>query len=309
NVKSIDIANKKVTEFFTTNEFSSAESCPESCYIAGSSISSLGNDIIRDDAGNQYRIPTAGETMLLVPQRADFIGYGTVNNESAEIPVFNPTSDRQCNPNDFEEYVFLSNDANGYYPPKSQLASNHQSGFKGTTRLKTGKTANYYSYDDTYGRSKLVTDMDKYSYEVFSAYGLRFKGSDQYSAYKWSYVPVGNESNYISIKIKALSNDANIIIDDIVDNYSYWSKDYIEYKIPCIGFISIKNEFDPNTIYRWGSSAYFWTNTKYILEANRKVTFSSYLHSLSGSAQYGSNGLPIRLVKVKEPVEGTESAE
>lgn len=299
NVKSIDVANKKVTEFFNTNQFATPESCPASCYVKYKDISSLANASITDNAGNTYRLPTAGDMLLLAPGRPDILGLGTSNSNAAKFPLFSNTSNNRYT-QEFEEYIFPANDANGYYPQQDQLTSNPQSGFKGTTQLKTGfKVVNRYYYSSTYGRTKLDNFGDRY---VYSVYGIRFKGSDQCAAYKWDIVPVGNDGNYISIKIKALPSDTKITIDDILDNAAYWSKDYIEYNIPCMGMISNGSTYDPATNWRWGSSAYFWTTTKSKTQNSSSYTiaFSSYIDQLIHSEQFTSNAMSLRLVKVKK---------
>lgn len=75
-------------------------------------------------------------------------------------------------------------------------------------------------------------------------YALRFKGTDQYAAYRYEMANCNFDADnaYLSVKVKALDKDDNIDIYKIVDKLSpdYWRENYVEYIIPLAG-LNIKD--------------------------------------------------------------------
>ncbi|MDE6247277.1 MAG: hypothetical protein K2M41_05490 [Muribaculaceae bacterium] len=103
-------------------------------------------------------------------------------------------------------------------------------------------------------------------------YGLRFKGTDQYSAYKWESIP----KIYISVKIKALSADSSITLKDIKDNYQFWNNDCIEYRIYSSGYIYSDGSSPQGTAYFGrisGTNGFIMTSPSYCY--NQTYNFSS----------------------------------
>ena len=140
-----------------------------------------------------------------------------------------------------------------------------------------------------------------------AAYGIRFKNTKQCAAYKWEtkYTDTDPVKYYISVKIKALPENTNITVYDITDNNSYWQSGYIEYKFPLLGDLIYKTGIIDNT-----TNSYYITSS-YRTDGN-EIYVASYI-DMWGLNKYGewsnNSKRSLRLVKVKEPAEGTESAE
>ena len=89
------------------------------------------------------------------------------------------------------------------------------------------------SHFKTSAAQEIIGDGDG---ERYTVYALRFLGTSQRSAYQWSWVNKGSETDaYLCVRIKALQDDQSLTIDDIVDNEDYWAADYIELKFSATG--------------------------------------------------------------------------
>lgn len=80
--------------------------------------------------------------------------------------------------------------------------------------------------------------------QYYNQYALRFKGTPQYAAYRYSYVGNDRDDSYISVKVKALSEDSNPDIVMITDqsNPAYWESGCLEFRIPLTGSFGDVNE-------------------------------------------------------------------
>lgn len=94
------------------------------------------------------------------------------------------------------------------------------------------------SHNGGTGKSVFRNVQFKNTIGGFVVYGIRFKDTDQYSAYRYEYFSSKeNNGGYISIKIKALYAGDDVDIIDISDAMSpyYWSEGYLEFRIPLEG--------------------------------------------------------------------------
>lgn len=89
-------------------------------------------------------------------------------------------------------------------------------------------------------------------------YGLRFKGTDQYSIYRYECFNCdeGSANAYLAVQIKALASDTEI--PSLLEyakplNPGFWEKDYIEITIPLGGTWMFGEQF------LIGQSATYWT--------------------------------------------------
>ncbi|MBD5233085.1 MAG: hypothetical protein HDS65_02775 [Bacteroidales bacterium] len=248
NVKAI---SKDNVEFFD-HQLSNYSELEPSHYFSYTNLKNMGliengNSLsVSDSEGNSYHVPTLGEITLLYPcdlrlisDTGDVInGYKVYNN----IQLTTGRAARYINPNIFDEEIFLKNNSKGQQE-KSEPLTNEvtQNGFKGTSQIAAGRYRNdnfiYYNINDKSITSDNSNDGDLITYPPI--YGVRFLGTSQRAAYRWQNIPYGkdNQMRALSIRIKALKDD-NVILNDIVDNHSFWAEDYIEYVCPYYGYFS-----------------------------------------------------------------------
>ena len=77
-------------------------------------------------------------------------------------------------------------------------------------------------------------DPQKGNYNIRPVYGLRFKGTSQYAAYRWETCQIADNplERYLSIKIKALEKDDTQTTIDQVAQEAFWKDGFIEFKFP-----------------------------------------------------------------------------
>lgn len=297
NVKTLDPVQKKVT-FFTehltepevTSYFSylwlSGQDPEGSTTVNGSNTTDLRNEILTDDAGNQYRIPTGGECALLIP-------YDYKRNEARELlrpwwddnPESNLTGERMAT-EEFEETIYLDNTAEFGPDEAGEILI-------GQSQLKLGKQTE---------QCTRVIDGESRVYNIHPVYGIRFKGTSEYAAYQWYY---NQQEKYLSIKIKALPADSKLTVDDIADNASFWHSGYREFILPLAGGYVEKPSEEPgvdNSKNR-GYEGYLWSSTinslgsVYTGEKQRLGCTQQNAHCGVASNEHV---LQLRLVKVSE---------
>lgn len=293
NVKSLDPVSKEVTFY---DQLLPSQDYPETSYfvynwLAGSGSSSssttlaagadddntntvdLRNATLYDAAGNEYRIPTAGELMLLLPalySQGSECYYVQWNDN----PVINTIGAAMID-TPFDETIYLENDDN---------FDLNQSGatVTGQTQLMRGARTDVVQW--YYGEQ---SDLQQADWYVHPVYGIRFKGSSEYAAYRWESCRLADDplERYFSIKIKALPQDSNITIDDVARE-SYWKDGFIEFKIPAMGRIDTVDK-----VSRKGVEGYLQCSTRiYGL-----IFCLGYAH-ISNAASL-TNKRPLRLVK------------
>ena len=113
-------------------------------------------------------------------------------------------------------------------------------------------------------------------------YGLRFKGTKQFAAYKWEWTSNGGTT----IKIKALPQESNLQLSYIVDNEQFWASGCIIYNLGKLSpFVSSTYLVEKNSQgykYRY----WYFTNTSNGLSYNTEYDWGNIfatLHYLAGS--------------------------
>lgn len=222
------------------------------------------------DDGKTYRIPTAGELALLVPMFTEEEDRPSLNN-GANIGVYhlwwndNPATSQNfvTIETPFIETIYLQNGENFAFNTSGTIVS-------GITQLKVGE------------KFEEITNNDSKKYNVHPVYGLRFKGSDQYAAYRWESCPIDSDplQRYLSIKIKALHPEDNkTTIDDVANDEKFWTENsYIEYKIPaCGGFYNQEgNQTLGVNEYIWSSTARLDDDFAYRIGSDLNVAHTNY---------------------------------
>lgn len=264
NVKSLDPVSKEVTfydqllpsqdyletSYFVYNWLAGSGSSSSSTTLAAgadddnTNTVDLRNATLYDAAGNEYRIPTAGEFMLLLPalySQGSECYYPQWNDN----PVINTIGAAMID-SPFDETIYLENDDN---------FDLNQSGatVTGQTQLMRGARTDVVQW--YYGEQSDLQQADWYIHPV---YGIRFKGSSEYAAYRWESCRLADDpmERYFSIKIKALPQNSNITIDDVARE-SYWKDGFIEFKIPAMGRIDASDVFS-----RRGVEGYIQSSTR-----------------------------------------------
>ena len=319
NVLSLDKNTKQVT--FYSQMSTSREECPTTSYftynwLAGTedgTYSSNGanqdvdlrNEILHDDEGNEYRIPTMGEAALLIPvsltaaqrpyvdengqwlKAADGSGNGVTHprwNDGVNVSdVRMVEKDQDGNDYAFTETLYFEN--NEDYAPNTGGES-----ISGQSYLRLGKFSHTYT----------CATMAK-AFNFYTVYALRFKGTSEYAAYKYECCEVG-DTHYLSIKIKALPQESPLTIDDITDNNSFWNSGCLEFKFPAAGWypLNVKpnNEPEEDNANSRTLDSYLWTSTFFNSSQAYVIGFSSSNAILSWVPINSSRQL--RLVKVSE---------
>lgn len=116
------------------------------------------------------------------------------------------------------------------------------------------------------GTSVFRNQKNNYSMAGCVLYALRFKGTEQYAAYRYELINCDLDADdaYLNIKIKALAPDDNTDILYIADavNPDFWQRDVIEYNIPLSG---VKFDAGSEPMTR-GMSTTLWVNSnKYMM--------------------------------------------
>lgn len=299
NVKTLDPVEKKVTFFdehtvaveknpetvFFSYKWLSGQDVDGSTSANGANTTDLRNEILADNDGNQYRIPTEGEMCLLLPLFTDEGDRAQVG-DLGKVGVFHPWWNDNTTSNtlncvlmntEFTETANLEND--GAFGPNAMGES-----ISGQSQMQLGKLV------ETVSLSGNV-------YNIRPVYGIRFKGTSEYAAYCWETTPIAENplERYLSIKIKALPADSELTVADITDNVSFWRDGYIEFKFPAIGHYAGKPS-ESQTRRDVGTACFYWGST--YLETSaiaRHIDFTIFHASVGHHAP--SYNMPLRLVK------------
>ncbi|MDE7448950.1 MAG: hypothetical protein K2M72_01910, partial [Paramuribaculum sp.] len=306
-VKSIDFDNKTATLF---EKYIKPTEIPTSAYYTYDELKNKGlmgsdENAYLSIGSNNYRVPTVGELQLITPLDLLYIQNSTNEPNSLwNMVYYSPNS---MSNEKFSESVFLKNDANNAML-KSVDMSDESIAFSGESQLRCGykpntiyidKVTQYYCSDDN------IINSNRYT--VYACYGIRFKGSNQYSAYRWESVIQDSITGcyYFSCKIKAIPENSNIDINDIVDNHSFWSDGFIEIKIPYTGYYDALEKLIKSPV-----SSYFLSSTLY---ENSTKAFYYFMTSWTTNRIFNASTAsttakrPLLLVKVKKTE--NESAE
>ena len=304
NVKGIE--GKKVT--FFDKLAVSFEDCPVDSYFTWEELNAAGlmgntaDAYLTDDAENKYRIPTAGELNLLTPTFTEIEDRATIEKEhdGPYHPLWNDNTSTNTYPyimvtEPFTETIYLKNGTDGF-PDKTTKPDEVDGDFviQGISQLLAGAIIEKdVAYPVVPGTLK---------YNLGPVYGLRFKGTSQYAAYRWESCKISNNSlqRYHSVKIKALKKDDETTTINDVAQESFWSDGYIEFKFPCSGLylsgVVPSNDLDNNDSR--GISSNCWSTSQ------RIDGMANHLGgSLLGFTVYRDAVdcyLPLRLVRVQE---------
>ena len=185
NAKSVDLGTKKINSFFDKLTVS-ADDCPTDSYFTYTELKDAGltaaDAVLTDGEGNEYRLPTEGELNLLLPMWTEEADRATVNKEKDGMyyPYWNDNSSTNTFPyvtveTPFTETIYLKNGTDNL--PDETHPADPEYTLKGESQLKVGTQTEQIAYP-----ADLVTNV----YNIRPVYGLRFKGTNQYAAYRWS---------------------------------------------------------------------------------------------------------------------------
>ena len=302
NAKSVDLGAKKIDAFFDKLAVS-ADECPPDSYFTYTQLKDAGvtaaDAVFTGPDGGKYRLPTEGELNLLLPMWTEEADRATVNKEKDGLyhPYWNDNPSTNTLPfvtvaTPFTETIYLKNGMDNL--PDETHPADPEYTLKGQSQLKVGVQTEQIAYPINPG-----TDI----YNLHPVYGLRFKGTSQYAAYRWESCKIaGNPlERYLSIKIKALHPQDNATtIDDVADE-TFWKDGFIEFQFPASGYYSPENAGNPTpeNITDRGVHGYCWASSLWT-EASHARGLGFYLdNALVGRHNPGSR-FPLRFVKVSE---------
>ena len=276
-----------------------------------------GTEILQDESGNKYRLPTEGELNLLLPMWTEpaerekidesnkywGVYHPWWNNNESTNPKANPSTDNYVMATDVSttgwvETIYLKNGSDNY-PDKVTGAEETDGDYviKGRSWMKRSDT-------NTITDLAYPADPGDKKYNVAPVYGLRFQGTSQYAAYRWESCKIdGNElERYLSIKIKALKKDDGITTIDDVAQESFWEEGYIEFKFPASGYYAAGDAATTPTaenISSRGVNGYDWSSSLWDGGSSAR---SLYFSLNNANVSHGALGhrFPLRLVRVEE---------
>ena len=306
NAKSVDLGTKKINSFFDKLAVS-ADDCPTDSYFTYTELKDAGltaaDAVLTDGEGNEYRLPTEGELNLLLPMWTEEADRATVNKEKDGMyyPYWNDNFSTNTFPlvtveTPFTETIYLKNGMDNL--PDETHPADPEYTLKGQSQLKVGVQTEQIAYPINPG-----TDI----YNLHPVYGLRFKGTSQYAAYRWETCKIaGNPlERYFSIKIKALHPQDNATtIDDVADE-TFWQDGFIEFQFPASGCYEpgITPDGGNDNIFRRGVNGYCYSSSFWSKSTSENTKARHLVFSLP-NADIAPNDVgyryPLRLVKVSE---------
>ncbi|MBD5242531.1 MAG: hypothetical protein HDS60_00380, partial [Barnesiella sp.] len=305
NVKSIDFDNKTV-EFFDEYVFPTADSHPTSFY-SFKNFEDKGalNDFFTDVDNNRFRLPTPGELQLIMPFYARITsddGFTRYYSSPGFVKTYIYSND------EFQEDVYNIVENQRRVMDKD-ITTENKYGFSGYSVLAQGRVNQTMTYNEN---SIFTTDPNniKTTTSVAPVYGIRFKGTSQYAAYKWEHTYLNDNitNRAIAIYIKALTKDAEIAIEDIVDNHTFWREDQcIKVVLPLVGYYNYLSPFE----FKSSTAEYIFITNCYIDDKSLVGVIQGILNqtrcSINNSASSRMFKNLLRFVKVKQ--KENESAE
>ena len=309
NAKSVDLGTKKINSFYDKLTVS-ADECPTDSYFTYTELKDAGvtaaDAVLTDGEGNEYRLPTEGELNLLLPMYTEEADRATVHKEKDGLyyPYWNDNSSTNTFPyvtveTPFTETIYLKNGLDNLPDKTHPDDTDSEYTLKGQSQMKVGalsETVHYYTAEPDV--------PEKGNYNIYPVYGLRFKSTSQYAAYRWETCQInGNPlERYLSIKIKALGKDDTKTTIDMVASEDFWTEgSYIEFQFPASGYYSPANADNPTSEnitnrgvngYCWSSS--LWTGGSRARHLNFSLRNAGVRHYVPGYR------FPLRPVRVKE---------
>ena len=225
----------------------------------------------------------------------------TVNKEKDGMyyPYWNDNSSTNTFPyvtveTPFTETIYLKNGMDNL--PDETHPADPEYTLKGESQLKVGTQTEQIAYP-----ADLVTNV----YNIRPVYGLRFKGTNQYAAYRWETCKIASDplERYLSIRIKALHPQDNATtIDDVADE-TFWQDGFIEFQFPASGYYSPENAGNPTpeNITHRGVYGYCWVSSLWTGDSDSGARFLGfYLNDAHVGHSVPGSRFPLRLVKVSE---------
>ena len=306
NVKSADLATKTVNSFYDKLAVS-FDDCPTDSYFTYTELQDAGltaaDAVLTDGQGNKYRLPTEGELNLLLPMYTETADMPDIDGKKGRYhPWWNDnTSTSPTNvmvTDEFTETIYLKNGAD-HYPDKTTNTAETDGDYRlvGESQLRLGaltETVHYYTAEPD--------DPEKGNYNIAPVYGIRFKGTSQYAAYRWESCQIaGNPlERYFSIKIKALPEDSEMTVDDLIGNNSFWAEGCIEFKFPASGYYPLGTTPDGtnDNISNRGINGYCWSSSLWNGDSYACCLNFSLSNTYVGHGVLGVR-FPLRLVKAE----------
>jgi len=198
----------------------------------------------------------------------------------------------------FTETIYLKNGEDNLPDKTHPDDTDSEYTLKGQSQMKVGalsETVHYYT--------EKPDDPQKGNYNIRPVYGLRFKGTSQYAAYRWESCRIADNplERYLSIKIKALKQDDTQTTIDQVAQEAFWKDGFIEFKFPASGFYSPENADNPTpeNITGRGVRGYCWSSSLWTGGSlARSLHFG--LHNADVGRYVPGHRFPLRFVKVSE---------
>ena len=305
NAKSVDLGTKKINSFFDELAVS-ADECPTDSYFTYTELKDAGltaaDAVFTGPDGGKYRLPTAGELNLLLPMYTEEADRATVHKEKDGMyyPYWNDNSSTNTFPlvtveTPFTETIYLKNGSDNFPDKTHSDDTDSEYTLKGQSQMKVGalsETVHYYTEEPD--------DLQKGNYNIYPVYGLRFKGTNQYAAYRWETCKIAGNAleRYLSIKIKALKQDDTQTTIDQVAQEAFWKDGFIEFKFPASGYYeeSVIPDSGNDNIFARGVMGCCWSSS--LCTNARGLIFTLY------DADIYCHGIdrrfPLRFVKVSE---------
>ena len=296
NAKEFDLVGKTITSFYESDTIISFSKCPIKSYVTWNDLKNNGalTAEFTGPDGGKYRLPTGGELALLVPIRTEDEDLVMVNGKQNGVlhPWWNDHSSTNTYPyivveTPFTETIYLRNDENNY-PDKTHLTDPLYT-LTGISQLKVGEQSDQVT---------LSSGMDVYN--IHPVYGLRFKGTDQYAAYRWETCRFKSEdqiARYMSIKIKALHPQDNKTTINDVALEAFWDDGYIEFKFPSSGAYPyyVTPDAVSDNIYGRGTNGYCLSSSR---ENPGNIVLANRVHYVGVKLENLEGYFPLRFVKV-----------
>ena len=306
NAKSVDLGTKKINSFFDKLAVS-ADDCPTDSYFTYTELKDAGltaaDAVLTDGEGNQYRLPTEGELNLLLPMYTEPADQPDIDGKKGRYhPWWNDNASTNTTTimitDEFTETIYLKNGVDNYPDQTHPDDTDSEYTLKGQSQMKLGALSEMVHY---YTAEPDVPE--KGNYNIYPVYGLRFKGTSQYAAYRWETCKIaGNPlERYFSIKIKALGKDDTKTTIDMVAQEAFWKDGFIEFKLPASSGYSPENAGNPTSenitnrgVYGYCWSSSLWTGGSYTRFLNFTLDNANVYRNVPG------NRFPLRLVRVQK---------
>ena len=250
NIDDYDIANGPYFKFETLEQAGLFDPESDKHFIS-----------LTDDASDKkYRVPTAGEMMLI------FLNRPNDYDPDYKIPTYIGADGKEYTrnlgiyTNSETQYSYSSNPSFLFQWPEKISFKNIKNSegkyqyptyydnsvdwLESTINVHFESKWNGVSFYRGSKSNNIVTPSVGVKMYGFASYAVRFNGTNEYAAYKYEMMceEEGDDTTpakvYLSVKIKALPQNLNVSVYDVVENKEYWEDDYIEFCLPTVGRVS-----------------------------------------------------------------------